>query len=91
MWCYKDYSAIDSVQNRSLRYCLGVHRFAPKLAINGDVGWLPAKERRWYNMLCYANRLMNMDDSRICKNIFLWDYSICVNNWGAEIKGIMNK
>ena len=34
-WGYKDYSSIDSEQNRSL----GVHRFAPKLAINGDVGW----------------------------------------------------
>ena len=25
------------------------------------------------------------------KKIFLWDYSICVNNWCAEIRGIMNK
>ena len=34
---------------------------------------------------------MNMDDSRICKKIFLWDYSICANNWCSEIKGIINK
>ena len=68
-----------------------MHRFAPKLAINGDVGWLPAKERRWYNMLRYWNRLINMDNSRICKKIFLWDYSICRNNWSSEIKPIMNK
>ena len=33
VWGYRD----DSVQNRSLRYFLGVHRFAPKLPINGDV------------------------------------------------------
>ena len=51
IWGFKDYSAIEAVQNRSIRYFLGVHRFAPKLAINGDIGWLPAKERRWYNML----------------------------------------
>ena len=51
VWGYKDYSLIDSVQIRSLRYFLGVHRFAPKLATNGDVGWLHAKERRWYNMI----------------------------------------
>ena len=91
VWGFKDYNAIDCVQNRSLRYFLGVHRFAPKLAINGDVGWLPAKERRWYNMLRYWNRLINMDNSRICKKIFLSDYSICRNNWSSEVKHIMNK
>ena len=70
VWGYKDYSAIDSVQNRSLRYVLCVHRFAPKLAINGDVGWLPAKERCWYNMIRYWNRFINMDNTRLCKKVF---------------------
>ena len=46
VWGFKDYDCIDSVQSRSMRYFLGAHRFAPKLAINGDVGWLPAKMRR---------------------------------------------
>ena len=88
VWGYKDYSNIDSVQNRSIRYFLGVHRFAPKLAINGDVGWMPTRERRWYNMARYWNRLVNMDDNRICKKVFLWDYMICRNNWSAEVKDI---
>ena len=70
---------------------MGVHRFAPKLAINSDVGWLPAKERRWSNMLRFWNRLINMDNSRLCKKVFLWDYNIFTNNWSAEIKDIMNK
>ena len=91
VWGYKDYSVIDAVQNRSIRYFLGVHRFAPKLAINGDIGWLPAKERRWYTILRYWNRLINMDNSRLCKKVFLWDYNICTNNWSADIKYIMNK
>ena len=34
-WGYKDYNDIDAVQNRTIRYFLGVHRFAPKVAING--------------------------------------------------------
>ena len=46
-----DYASIDAVQNRSIRYFLGVHRFAHKVAINGDVGWLPSKERRSVNMV----------------------------------------
>ena len=79
------------VQNRSLRYFLGVHKFASKLAINGDVGWLPAKERCWCNVLRYWNSLFAMDDSRLCKKVFLWDYEICTNNWSSEVKDIMSK
>ena len=76
VWGYKDYNDIDALQNRTIRYFLGVHRFAPKLAINGDMGWLPTKERRWFNILRYWNRLVNMDEVRICKKVFLWDYYI---------------
>ena len=67
-----------------------MHRFAPKLAINGDVGWLPAKERR-YNILRYWNKLINIGNSRICQTVFLWDCSIRTNKWCAEVKEIMNK
>ena len=31
VWGYKEYNCIDMVQNRSLRYFLRVHRYAPKL------------------------------------------------------------
>ena len=39
---YRKYKPCDNVQNRAMRYFLGVHRFVPLLAINGDVGWLVA-------------------------------------------------
>ena len=91
VWGYKVYNDIDAVQNRTIRYFLGVHRFTPKLAINGDVGWLPIKERRWLNILRYWNRLVNMDESRICKKFFLWDNNICHNKWSSEVKDIMMK
>ena len=91
VWGFKAYNDIDSIQNRSIRYFLGVHRFAPKLAINGDMGWMPSTERRWYNMIRYWNRLVNMDDNRICKKVFVWAYTICHNNWSSEVKEIMSK
>ena len=73
IWGYKDYNDIDSVQNRSIRYFLGVHRFAPKLAINGDVGWMPAKELRWFNMLRYWNRLVRGLSGKF---VDTYDYSL---------------
>ena len=42
-------------------------------------------------MLRYWNRLIHMDNSRLCKTVFLWDYNICTNNLSAEIKYIMSK
>ena len=35
----------ESVQHRALRYFLGVHKFAPNLAIEGDMGWETCKIR----------------------------------------------
>ena len=89
-WGYKDFSCIDTVQNKTIRYFLGVHKFAPNLAINGDVGWLHSKEHRWYNILRYLNRLMDMDNTRRCKKVFLWDYEISTNNWSSGVRIIMS-
>ena len=39
VWGYKPYVQIDNVQNRAMRFFLGVHRFTPNLAITGEMGW----------------------------------------------------
>ena len=90
VWGYTDFSCIDTVQNKTIRYFLGVHKFAPNLAIKGDVGWLPSKERRWCNILRYLNRLMDMNNTRPCKKVFLWDYEISTNNWSSGVRIIMS-
>ena len=90
MWGFNDNASIDAVQNRSIRYALGVHRFTPRVAINGDVGWLPSKERRCVNMVRYWNRLLDMDSNRLCKKVFQWNYYICRNNWSSEFKTILS-
>ena len=32
---------------------------------------------------------MTMDESRITKKIFSWDFSLCNRNWGSEVKNIL--
>ena len=73
VWGYKTYTVIDSVQNRAIRYFLGVHRFSPSLAINGDVGWLPSSIRNWFQMVRMWNRILLMDDNRLAKRMFNYD------------------
>ena len=51
VWGYGQFDKIDMIQNRAIRYFMGVHRFTPILAITGDMGWITSIHRRWVNML----------------------------------------
>jgi hypothetical protein len=89
-WGYKRYQTVENVQNRAMRYFLGVHRFAPLLALYGDTGWIPCTYRRWSNILHFWNRMIAMDDNRLTKKVFLNDNTLCSNNWSSDVKTIMD-
>ena len=41
VWGGKKETQIDTIQNRAICFYLGVHKFAPTAAIQGDMGWYP--------------------------------------------------
>ena len=45
--------------------------------------------RRQLNCLRLWNRLLNMDENRLTKHIFQWDYMKCRNNWCHDIKTLL--
>ena len=67
IWGYDNYDICNRVQLRALRFFLGVHRFAPTAAVIGDTGWISSKTRHYINMARYWNRLVEMDNNRLCK------------------------
>ena len=73
IWGYQNFGKLNTIQNRSQRLYLGVHRFASNLAINGDMGWVNSNTRRKLEMLRLWKRLIKMDNSRLSKKIILWD------------------
>ncbi len=87
---YKNYRVldedIDTIQNRAIHFYL-VHKFAPNLAINGDVGWISSSVRRKSEMLHYWNRLIHMDSERLTKKVFHWDFNRrrTSGNWNSDI------
>lgn len=87
VWGKNVFLCIDSVQQRAMRYHLGVHRFAPILAITGDMGWLPAMYRRWINMIRYWNRLILLNDDRITTLCSTW-IKVTVTITGAVMSKI---
>ena len=91
IWGNKLANAANVIQNKALRFYLGVHRFAPNCAIYGESGWLNPKLRRQLEIIRLWNRLVIMDDDRLTKKVFLWDKSICNNNWTNDIVTIINR
>ena len=87
---YEKFPDIDNIMLRACRYYLGVHRFAPIPGILGDMGWVPNSVRRQVIACRLWNRMVEMNDDRLTKRIFLYDlaengkftsfiYDICEN------------
>lgn len=43
IWGFIKSKTANTIQNRAIQYFWGVHKFAPSLAIQGDMGWNPVK------------------------------------------------
>ena len=78
----------DLTQMKAIRAFLGVHKFAPNLAIIGDMGWCPAYIRRKISLLRYWNRLVKLDNDRMTKKILNAEYSEG-GQWCKDVKQIL--
>ena len=62
LWGTKSVTCINAVQNRACRYFLGLGRYAPNVAVNGDMGWTTPEHRHWLSITRRWCRQINMDD-----------------------------
>ena len=75
-----------------MRVYLGVNRYAPLLGIIGDMGWVPGNVRRKIDTVRLWNRLVNMNENRITKKIFVNDYNLdSERTWCSGVKSIFNE
>ena len=70
VWGTRSYSWIDAVQNRACRYFLGLGKYAPNQAINGDMGWKQPEHRQWLAVARKFCRMIHMDDVLLTNQIF---------------------
>lgn len=63
--------SLSDVQLRACRFYLGVPRNTPLPCLTAELGWLPTGDRRKKGVLRFYNRLLEMDDNRIPKKVFL--------------------
>ncbi len=75
VWGYKNFTQIDAVQNKAIRILMGLHKFGPIAAINGDMDWTSSCVRHKINIIRFWSRLMCVNNNHLLKLIFNWDYS----------------
>ena len=74
-----------------MRFFLGVHKYAPILGLHGEMGWVSLSVQRRVSMARFWNRLINMENTRLAKIIFLCDYQLHTNNWSSHMNIIFEQ
>jgi hypothetical protein len=52
----RDFSCINAVQHRAIRFFMGLSKYPPNDAINGDMGWKPPCAKQWSCVLRHWDR-----------------------------------
>ena len=83
----------DLVQNKAMRYFLGVNKLTPIAALQGEMGWHPSIYGKYLCMLRLWNRIIKLPNDRLTKSIFTVDYerSSLNKNWCSDIKTVFEQ
>ena len=84
IWGDRSYSCIDTVQNRAMKFFLGVGKYTPTVALVGDMGWNTPFTKQWKCISYLWSRLRCMNNDRIKKRIF--NYCLSNNNSTCRCK-----
>ena len=94
IWGTRDFTCIQAVQNRASRYYLGVGKFTPSAAVQGDMGWRVVNHSQWLAVTRLWCRLINMDRNRLNSKVFRWSFyrsSDRCKNWCFHVKRFYRK
>ena len=70
IWGSDQHKKPDQVQERAMRYFLGVHKFTPIPGLRGDMGWYPFRYRWLLEKSRLYNHLVQMNSERIPGYLF---------------------
>ena len=70
IWGTRDFSCINAVQNRPMRFFMGVGKYTPNDDIAADMGWKQAYVRQWSNVFRHGARCSIMEHDRINFKVF---------------------
>ena len=88
IWGFQNYNCINNVQNRAIKYFLGVNKRTSNAVSIGDTGWTSQTTRQWIKICHLISHLMNMDHNRITYKIFRWSFNLAIRkfkNWAYKV------
>ena len=88
VWGTKSVSCVNAIQNRACRYFLGLGRYTPNAAVNGDMGWSAPEHKQWVCVTRRWCRLAKLDSSLLANKVFLYcveQASVRCKNWCYRI------
>ena len=83
---------LESLHQRAMRTFLGVGKKTPIPALYGDIGWHRLISHRKRDIVRYWTKLYNMNNNRLTKRVFNWDYRKALEgkpSWNKEVKSIL--
>lgn len=89
IWGCKKHRCIEAVQNRALRFYLGVGRYTPNAAVNGDTGWDTVYQKQWKVITNQWCRIRCMDQDRLNFKVYQWsanNHNLRYKNWAHNVK-----
>ena len=89
IWGVKQFSCINAVQTRAMRFYLGVGKYTPNAAVYGEMSWEPPEVRQWVCIASFWSRLSLLDEQRLNKRVAIWakhKASISCKNWFYIVK-----
>ena len=80
IWGNGQFSCINSIHNKACRFYLGVGRYTPNSAVQGDMGWKPMYQNIWLNIVKHWCNVIKMEETRTVKKVFMWAYEQAQHN-----------
>jgi len=86
VWGTREFSCISAVYHRASRYFMGLGKYAPNAAVQGDMGLKLPIHHQWVCVTRQWCRMINMTSSRVNKKVFEWACELNKLNWSGRIR-----
>ena len=79
IWGHSQFSCINGVHIKACQYFLGVGKYTPNAAVQGDVGIFPPIVDQWIIIIRSWCNMVNMASHRLNRKIMVWSWQYAVN------------
>ena len=91
---FTQYQPTLDLHTRAIRAFLGLPKNSCNVGVLSEVDWLLPEYRTQCKMIRQYSRILNMDNSRLTKRVYLWDKSLndenIISSWCSEVKSVLS-